>query len=88
METEFVKSLQCNYERVRLPEKPDERRYQYCILTRGGIKGLLSCSLRYINGQAYLYYDITSKQNTAQLCGKQLLDRKWVLSFFRSLRRT
>ncbi len=88
METEFVKSLQCNYERVRLPEKPDERRYQYCILTRGGIKGLLSCSLRYINGQAYLYYDITSKQSTAQLCVKQLLDRKWVLSFFRSLRRT
>lgn len=86
LETEFVKSLQCNYERVHLAEKPDDCRYQYCILTRGGIRGLLSCSLRYINGEAYLYYDITSKQNTAQLCGKQLLDRTWVTSFFRSLK--
>ena len=86
LETEFIKSLQSSYERVHLSEKPDDRRYQYCILTRGGIKGLLACSLRYINGQAYLYYDITSKQNTAQLCVKQLLDRKWVVDFFRSLR--
>ena len=85
LETEFIKSLQSNYARIRLAEKPDDRRYQYCILTRGGIKGLLGCSLRYINGQAYLYYDITSKQNTAQLYDKQLIDRKWVLSFFRSL---
>lgn len=88
LETEFIKSLQSNYERVHLAEKPDDRRYQYCILTRGGIKGLLSCSLRYINGEAYLYYDITSKQNTAQLCRNQLLDRNWVCSFFESLRIT
>ncbi|MBR1851823.1 MAG: FHA domain-containing protein [Lachnospiraceae bacterium] len=86
LETEFIKSLQCNYERVHLAERPDDRRYQYCILTRGGIKGLLPCSLRYINGETYLYYDITSKQNMAQLCSRQLLDRKWVQSFFRSLR--
>ena len=85
LETEFIKSLQSNYARIHLAEKPDDRRYQYCILTRGGIKGLLGCSLRYINGQAYLYYDITSKQNTAQLYEKQLIDRRWVLSFFRSL---
>ncbi|MDE7112812.1 MAG: FHA domain-containing protein, partial [Acetatifactor sp.] len=63
-------------------EKPDEQRYQYCILTRGGIKGLLPCSLRYINGQAYLYYDITSRQNVAQLYGKGVIDRAWVREFF------
>ena len=86
LETEFIKSLQSNYERVHLAERPDDRRYQYCILTRGGIKGLLACSLRFINGETYLYYDITSKQNMAQLCSHQLLDRKWVCSFFQSLR--
>lgn len=85
LESEFVRSLQCNYERVHLGEKPDESRYQYCILTRGGIKGLLACSLRYINGEAYLYYDITSRQNVAQLFGKQTIDRKWVTDFFWSL---
>lgn len=86
LETEFVRSLQSNYERVHLPQRPDEQRYQYCILTRGGIRGLLPCSLRYINGQAYLYYDITSRQNVAQLYGKQVIGREWVTDFFRSYR--
>ena len=88
LETEFVRSLQCNYERVHLNQKPDEQRYQYCILTRGGIRGLLPCSLRYINGQAYLYYDITSRQNVAQLYGKQTVDREWIREFFWSYEKT
>lgn len=82
LETEYIKNLKSNYERVHLPQKPDEQRYQYCILTRGGIRGLLPCSLRYINGQAYLYYDITSRQNVAQLYGKQTLRREWIKDFF------
>lgn len=82
LETEFVRSLQSNYERVHLQSQPDEQRYQYCILTRGGIRGLLPCSLRYINGEAYLYYDITSRQNVAQLYSKQAVDRNWVRDFF------
>ncbi len=86
LDAEFVRSLQSNYERIHLSEKPDEQRYQYCILTRGGIKGLLPCSLRYINGQAYLYYDITSRQNVAQLYGKGVIDRAWVKDFFWSYR--
>lgn len=85
LETEFVRSLNSNYERIHLSEKPDEHRYQYCILTRGGIRGLLPCSLRYINGEAYLYYDITSRQNVIQLGRKQMIDRNWVREFFRSL---
>ncbi len=81
LETEFIRSLQSNYERVHLQDRPDEQRYQYCILTRGGIRGLLPCSLRYINGEAYLYYDITSRQNVAQLYGKQVIDRAWFRDF-------
>ena len=88
LETEFIRSMQSNYERIHLSEKPDDKRYQYCILTRGGIKGLLPCSLRYINGQAYLYYDITSRQNVAQWCAKQMIDRQWILDFFWSLNQT
>lgn len=82
LQTDFIKSLQSSYERVLLKQKPDERKYQYCILSRGGIKGLLPCSLRYINGSAYLYYDITSKQNVAQLYRKQPLNREWFRTFF------
>lgn len=86
LETEFIRNMHCNYERVHLPDRPDDQRYQYCILTRGGIRGLLPCSLRYINGQAYLYYDITSKQNVAQLYAKQVIDREWIKNFFWSYR--
>lgn len=86
MQTEFVKSLNCNYERVLLDEKPDEKRYQYCIISRGGIKGLLSCDLRFINGQGYLYYDISSKQNVRQLYGKKCISREWIVNFFWSYR--
>lgn len=87
LQTEFIRSLHCNYERVLLDKKPEEKRYQYCILSRGGIKGLLPCSLRYINGLAYLYYDITSKQNVAQLYTGRTVGREWLKDFVWSVKR-
>lgn len=81
LQTEYIRSLNCNYERILLDKKPEERRYQYCILSRGGIKGLLPCSLRYMNGLAYLYYDISSKQNMAQLYGIRSITREWLKDF-------
>lgn len=87
LQTEYVRSLNRNYERILLDRKPEENRYQYRILSRGGIKGLLSCSLRYINGVAYLYYDISSRQNVMQLYGNRCVNRTWVTDFFWSMRR-
>lgn len=81
LQTEYIRSLNCNYERILLDKKPEERRYQYCILSRGGIKGLLPCSLRYINGMAYLYYDISSRQNIAQLYDTRAVTREWLKDF-------
>lgn len=86
MQTEFVSSLHNNYERIHLDNRPDEKRYQYCILSRGGIHGLLPCDLRYINGDAYLYFDITSKQNLSQLFNKHKMGREWVKDFVWNLR--
>lgn len=87
MNTEYVRNLHSNYVRLTLEEKPEEKRYQYCIVNRGGIKGLLPCSLRYIDGGAYLYYDITSKQNLVQLYQRGNISREWLLDFVESLRR-
>lgn len=86
LQTEYLRSLNSNYERILLDKKPEERKYQYCILSRGGIKGLLSCSLRYINGLAYLYYDISSKQNITQIYDRRVIRRKWMKDFFWSMR--
>ncbi len=85
LQTEFIRSMHCNYERILLDKQPEEKKYQYCILGRGGIKGLLSCSLRYLNGLAYLYYDITSKQSITQLYGKRCITRAWLKDFMWSL---
>ena len=87
LQTEFVRNLNCNYERILLDVNPENKRYQYSILSRGGIKGLLASSLRYINGQAYLYYDISSKQNVVQLYSTKPLTRKWLKDFLWSFRR-
>ena len=67
LNVEYVRSLNCNYERILLDKLPEEKRYQYSILGRCQLKGLLPCNLRYIDGQAYLYYDISSRQNVALL---------------------
>ena len=80
LNTEYIRSLNANYERLLLERKPEEKKYQYCMISRGGIKGLLPCSLRYIDGEAYLYYDITSRQNIAQLFEKKPITRQWIMA--------
>lgn len=85
LKTEYVRNLHYNYERILLERTPEEKRYQYCVLSRSGIKGLLSCSLRYIDGSAYLYYDISSKQSIVQLFGNKLITRDWLRDFMWSL---
>lgn len=87
LNTEYIRSLNANYERLLLGKKPEEKKYQYCMISRGGIKGLLPCSLRYIDGEAYLYYDITSRQNIAQLFEKRPMTRQWFMDFLWSMRR-
>ncbi|MCM1541092.1 MAG: FHA domain-containing protein [Blautia sp.] len=86
LQTEYVRNLHCNYERLLLDRKPEDTRYQYCILSRGGIKGLLPCSLRYIDGSAYLYYDISSKQSIVQLFENRVITREWLRDFMWSYR--
>lgn len=81
LETEYVRNCNCNYLRIHLESKPEEKRYQYCILNRGGICHLLSGSLRYINGEAYLYYDISSTQNVGQLFETKKIRRNWMKDF-------
>lgn len=86
LQVEYVRNLNCNYERILLDRKPEENRYQYCILNRGEVRGLLPCSLRYINGTAYLYYDISSRQNVSHLYSSRCINREWVRDFVWSLK--
>lgn len=83
---EYVRSLNSNYERIQLDRIPEERKYQYCILGRCRVRGLLACSLRYINDSAYLYYDISSRQNISLLYSGRNIGREWIRDFVWSLK--
>lgn len=85
--SEYVRGLKNNYVRIRELSLPDERKYQYCIMKRGGITGFLPFEIRYIDSDAYMYYDITSRQNISTLYSKKPLDRQWVTAFFSSMKR-
>ena len=85
--SEYIKGLKNNYVRIRELSLPDERKYQYCIMKRGGISGFLSFEIRYIDTDAYMYYDITSKQNISTLYAKKPLDRNWVRDFFSAMKK-
>lgn len=84
--TEYLRNCNCNYERFHLEEKPQDKRYQYCILSRGGIRHLLPTSLRYMDGEAYLYYDISSTQNVQQLFDRYPIKREWMRDFLWGIR--
>lgn len=84
--SEYTKGLKNNYVRIRELSLPDERKYQYCIMKRGGITGFLPFEIRYIDTDAYMYYDITSKQNISTLYSKKPLDRGWVRDFFSTMK--
>lgn len=86
-ESEYIKSMNCNFERIKLETAPEDKRYQYCIIRRGGITGLLPCSLRSINGDSFLYYDITSKQSLSQMFHKKTIGRQWLKDFVWNMKR-
>ncbi len=44
--SEYVRGLKNNYVRIRELSLPDERKYQYCIMKRGGITGLVPFEIR------------------------------------------
>ncbi len=85
--TEYIRNLNKNYARILLDDDADYKRYQYCILFRGGIKYLLPCSGKQIDSCNYLYYDISSNQNVKQMFDEKHISREWMKSFLWSIRR-
>ena len=87
IKSEYVRNLNKNYTRILLDNDTNYKRYQYCILFRGGIKHLLPCSGRQIDNCNYLYYDISSNQNVRQLFAEKHISREWMKSFLWSVKR-
>jgi len=63
------------------------KRYQYRILDRGGVRYLLPCSCSNINGEVYLYYDVSSTQNIRQIFADKKIQREWMRAFLWSMQK-
>ena len=52
-----------------MEELPEEKRgqYQYRMILKNRVPGLLPCSERFMEGKTCLYYDISSRQSLEQL---------------------
>lgn len=61
LEAKYYRDYRHNYMILQCGQEDASRSYQYKILTSGKIKEILKCSIRYLNGQTYFYYDISSK---------------------------
>lgn len=86
MKADYVRELNRNYQRIELQEQPKEKRYQYCIMERGGFKHLLQCDVQTQDGVSYLYYDISSTQNLVQLFSGGTITREWMKHFLWGLK--
>lgn len=61
LEAKYYRDYGHNYMILQCRRQETTRSYQYKILTSGKIGEILKCSVRYINGSTYYYYDISSR---------------------------
>ena len=61
LEAKYYRDYGHNYMILQCGQQEVVRSYQYKILTSGKIGEILRCSVRYINGSTYYYYDISSR---------------------------
>lgn len=63
----YKRELNHSYMVLPCQDKDMAERYDYRIMQHNRIGRLLPCSLRYLDGEELLYYDITSRQPLARL---------------------
>ena len=70
MEATYRRDSEHNYMILKSDEKLHGNEYQVRMLLGNEIPGLLRCKLRMIDGEAYFYYDITSRQPLSRILGQ------------------
>lgn len=83
MEILYQRELNRNY--MILPLSGQEENYEQKMLLDNSIAGLLPVSIRKVNGNAYYYYDIHSKQSIQTIFEHKLFDRETLIQLFRGI---
>lgn len=88
MEVTYRRDGEQNYMVWKAPEDLQGNEYQVRMLLVNEIPGLLRCRLRKINGDAYLYYEITSKQPLTRVFEHRAAGAEDIRALALSLRET
>lgn len=71
MEATYRRDSEHNYMILKSDEKIRGNEYQVRMLLGNEIPGLLRCKLRMVDGEAYFYYKITSRQPLSRILGQR-----------------
>lgn len=84
---EYVRNLNHNYLRFSCDIEKTDGFYQFKMITENKIVGLLESDIRTIDGQSFLYYNITSTQSLRNLFMKKEIEMEWLKDFLLTLKR-
>lgn len=82
-EPRYYKDAMHNYMILESAQSPEN--YQYRMLAANHVEGLLPCSLRFIDGECLLYYEITSRQSVACLFERRGMEGREAMALLRAL---
>lgn len=85
MEIKYIRDFRHNY-LVMKEEAAHRPGYPIKMITTNGIRGLVPCQERMLNGEAFLYYDITSRQSIHSILEAQPLQMVHLKKLFVALR--
>ena len=78
-EIEFVNDLRCNY--LTIPYAGEEKDFALRMLTENIAEGFLKMELRRMDGQTYLYYNISGMQSMEIIYMEKVIDKKAFQAF-------
>ena len=85
MYIEYKREMNHSYLVLGTGEIPQIQSYEVKMMVNNTPKGLLACSVRYMNGEPLFYYEVTSKQNVKALFERKKFTGKDLKKIFHAL---
>lgn len=85
MEIKYHKDYRSNYMIIHCEELNANSKYQIKMLDANRIDGILPCSVRHINGETYLYYEMSSRQSIQNIYTGRTIDAQQLKMLFEKL---
>lgn len=86
LDVEYYKDYRHNYLILKRSDEQKENEYQRKMITANSIKGLLKCQERHINGELFMYYEITSRQSFSSIYMERSIGTETLYQFFLQLK--